>query len=96
MPDLIPAIEAEKAAGATRPDVVLIDEQSIKLLQEVPTSPEGQTLVAKAGSYWPTREQVTPPDKLPKLQKPFYADVEIGGEAAKQTPAKFNEVFGRS
>ncbi|KAB0677604.1 extracellular solute-binding protein [Aureimonas leprariae] len=68
-----------------------------KLLQEVLVSPEGQTLVAKAGSYWPTSEKATPPDRLPKLEdlKPLYADVEIGGDEAKQVLAKFGEVFGR-
>jgi iron(III) transport system substrate-binding protein len=68
-----------------------------KLLLEVLTSPEGQSLVAEAGAYWPTHPDAVPPGHLPRLAelKPIAIDVDNDQGKSAEFLKHFDTVFGR-
>lgn len=68
-----------------------------RLLMEVVTDPEVESLLAKAGAYWPTHPEAQLPPGLPKLSSlnPVKVDIADDQEETAAFVKRFNAVFGR-
>jgi iron(III) transport system substrate-binding protein len=68
-----------------------------RLLLEVVGDPEVQTLLANAGSYWPTNPDAKLPAGMPKLSSMNPVQVDIADDETETAAfvKKFNAVFGR-
>jgi iron(III) transport system substrate-binding protein len=68
-----------------------------KLLLEVLTDPELESLLGKAGGYWPTHPEAQLPSGMPKLAtlKPVKVDIADDQDATTALVKRFNAVFGR-
>ena len=73
------------------------DPNGAKLLLEVLTDPEVESMIAKAGAYWPTHPEAQLPPGMPKLASLNPVKVDIADDDAKTAAfvKQFNAIFGR-
>jgi iron(III) transport system substrate-binding protein len=73
------------------------DPNGAKLLLEVLSDPEVETIIAKAGGYWPTNPAAQLPPGLPKLSTLNPVKVDIADDDVKTAAfvKRFDAIFGR-